>query len=235
MAVNMRHIAAGLIALTLGLPDALRAQPYPAMDSAVAGALRTATMREIELVGPARPFAPGRYFAVAVLSRSEQGTPVQVRACTVDSAATTAVACVPLVLPRLDANLLALDTLYDRAQTDLDGDGNAELRFRVSYTTRPEPAVGPDMYERYFVFRASPALTRVLALLVTESPGASAVPHRFGTVEMRDDNADGTPDIVLQFRLCPTGDHGPEDRCRPRRQVYLYRAATRTWVLAPGR
>ncbi len=231
----MRRLTAALALITAAVAPAAPAQRHPVLDSAVTGFLRTPATPEVELIGAARTFDPGRAFAVAAVARRTTDAPVAVKACVVDSAATITVTCIPLALPRLDNNLFALDTIIERVQDDVDRDGRAELRFLLVYSTASRPATGPDVYERWMMFRAAPTLTKVLDFVATDRPGASGLPHRWGSVRMEDDDEDGELDVVNLQNICPTGDDSDDARCRNRRTVYRYSAARRTWVLAPAR
>lgn len=226
--------SAGVLAgiLVVGALPAVAQQA--AIDSAVVGFLRTGVTREAEILGRAQAFAPGRSFAVAVRSARTSGAAVTVMACIADSAATVTVACAPVPTPRIDRNLYAADTVFDRGQTDLDGDGTPELRFSLGYSTPSVAAVGPDAYRRHYVFRPAAAGPQLLVdILVREEPGASGMPQRLGRLAMDDWDQDGVQDFIVHMDICPQRMEPGAD-CRYQQITYAYRRATRTWARVPA-
>lgn len=213
------------------LATPLPAQGNAAVDSAVATFLRAAATPEIEFVAAARPLGDGRWAAIAARSRSMEGAPVTVLACVAaDSAGAWRTACVTLLTPRIDATLFAAQLDEGGWQAgDLDNDGAMELLAGVSYTTRPQPAVGPDNLTRYYAIETAPRLRVALTIDAGSAPGSSFAPIRRGQVRAADTNGDGHGDLVLEGRSCADRDALQEDRCRPVRRVYLWNA-TRGWV-----
>lgn len=184
----------------------------------------------VEFLGTPRQFAPGRWFTIASRSRAESGAPVSVYACVADSAVTYTARCIVVPTPRLDYSLFAADTPQDRSESDLDGDSVPELRFSLTYSTRSEPAVGPDLFTRHYVFRAAPAPRMVLEIVVAHDPGASGLPHRSGSIHVQDADGDGVPDLIVRGTQCAREPDGSGEGCRDYEWTWLWRRATRTWV-----
>jgi hypothetical protein len=220
---------------TLALAIPLRAQGNPAVDSAVAAALRTAAAPEIEFVAAARPLGDGRYAAIAARARRMEGAPVTVLACVAtDSAGTWHTACVTLLTPRIDANLFAAQLDSGGWQAgDLDNDGATELLVGVSYTTRPQPAVGPDTYTKYYAIELAPRPRVARTIDAGTEPGSSFIPIRRGRVRVADSNGDGHGDLVLEGRSCADRDALEQNDCRPVRTVWTW-STTRGWIAAPA-
>lgn len=199
---------------------------------AVQRALTTDAIPFVEFLGTPRQFAPGRWFALAARSRLESGAPVTVHGCAVDSAATYTAQCAVVPTPRLGPSLFSSDTATDRSEADLDGDSVPEIRFTLTYSSRSEPAVGPDLLVRHYVYRAAPAPRLVVEIWVSHDPGASAIPHRSGELSAEDANGDGRTDFVLRGMQCPEEPDEEETGCRPYTWTWLWRPATRTWTRA---
>ena len=231
-----------LATLALALP--LRAQGNPAVDSAVAAALRTAAAPEIEFIAPARPLGDGRYAAVAARARAIMAAAVTVHACVAappapDSAGGWRATCIPLPTPGIDRNLFAasVDTAAGWHAGDLDHDGALELLIRLGYDGVPERAVGSTGYGKGYAIELAPRMRVALVIDAGIAPGSSFAAIREGDVRLEDTNGDGHADLVLEGRTCADRDAREADRCRPIRRVWTWTAA-RGWVAgsaAPAR
>jgi hypothetical protein len=237
MEPRQRLVAARFGVACTALLFALRAQAQnPAADSAVSGALRTATMQMVEIVAPARPLGDGRFAVVAVRAREVLGSPPTAHACVAtDSGGAWRAACIvlPPPTPRVDHNLFAIsaDTVAGWHAGDLDGDGSPEMLVRMGFDGVPQPAVGSTSYGRVYAIELAPRLRVALTIDAGLAPGSSFATIREGAVRLEDTNGDGHADLVLEGRTCEGRDALEAGRCRPLRRVYRWSAA-RGWAAA---
>ena len=238
MPMRTLPLTGAVVALALALPAHATDQgpPPAAVDSAVAAAVRTAAAPEIEFIAAARPLGDGRWAVLAARARRLEGAPVTLLACVAaDSGGAWRPVCLTLLTPRIDATLFAAQLDRGGWQAgDLDNDGAIELLVGVSYTTRPQPVVGPDTYTKYYAIELAPRPRVALTIDAGIDPGSSFMPIRRGSVRVADTNADGHGDLVLEGRSCRDRDALEQDDCRPLRTVWAW-TATRGWMAGPVR